>query len=318
MISAERAAGSHAPELGVQGLARYVAEAQNPRPDTYRAAHSCLLGALANALSALRCPDCLRLAGPVVPGATMVHGARLPGTSIELDPVAAAFGLGVMLRWPDAAEAAVAGSWGHPCDCLGALLAAADYSSRRAHHEARRPLTMHDLLDAMIKACEIQGMSAPGLDHLSRVRIASAALVTPLLGGTGLDVEHAIGNACAEPAASGAAQGAAAGGRWALGDATSRGLRMALLALAGESLGPLPVAAVPRPERPPAAHCMDGIVVRLGAISGAARPEARFDAAVGAHYGPRQSALIRARLTEPQRVASMPVHEFIAALVRNH
>jgi len=315
--SAERQPLENPPELGVQGLARYVADAQIPA-ESYGAAHACLLGALANALSALRRPECLRLAGPVVPGATMVHGARLPGTSIELDPVAAAFGLGVMLRWPDAADASVAGSWGHPGDCLGALLAAADYASRRAHHEARRPLIIHDLLGAMIKACEIQGMSAPGLDHLCRVRIASAAVVTSLLGGRGCDVERAIGNACAQAAASGADNGAAARGRWALGDATSRGLRMALLALAGESAGPPPAAAVPRPERPPAAHRMDGIGLCLGALSGPARPEARFDAAVGAHYGPRQSALIRARLAEPLRVARMPVHEFVAALVRNN
>lgn len=318
MSSAESAARETAPEPGVEGLVHYVAAAQMPCPDTYRAAHACLLGALANALAALRRPECLRLIGPVVPGATMVHGARLPGTSIELDPVAAAFGLGVMLRWPDAAEASVAGSWGHPCDCLGALLAAADYASRRAHHEARRPLTMQDLLGAMIKACEIQGMSAAGLDHLSRVRIASAALVTPLLGGTGLDVERAIHNACAGPAAGAAGNAAAVRGRWALGDAASRGLRLALLALAGESAGPPDAAAVPRPDRPPAAHCMDGVVVSLGALSGPARPEARFDAAIGAHYGPRQTALIRARLAEPRRVASMPVHEFIAVLVRNN
>jgi len=94
LSSAERQPLENPPELGVQGLARYVADAQIPA-ESYGAAHACLLGALANALSALRRPECLRLAGPVVPGATMVHGARLPGTSIELDPVAAAFGLAV-------------------------------------------------------------------------------------------------------------------------------------------------------------------------------------------------------------------------------
>ncbi len=309
---------------GVHAVAAYVVEAGTASRATHQAAYRCLLDSLATALTALSRPECRRLIGPVVPGATMIQGSRLPGTSIELDPVAAAFSLGVLLRWPHGEEPA-ASAWGHPGDALGAILAAADYAARKAHNEARRPVTVRDLQDAMIKASEIQAAWVADLDLASRVRIASAAIVTPLFGGGRAAIERAVRDAVSEAAA--IAGDASRRSRFVLGDAASRGLRLALRALADESAEapstPVPSTRLPTapgpspPDRPLATHCMDAVGLRLGALDGAARPEARFDAAVGAHFGARQRALIRARFAEPDCVAAMPVNEFIAALVCN-
>ncbi len=154
-------------------------------------------------LLALSYPACTKLLGPVVPGATMPGvGARVPGTSFELDPVQAAFNIGAMVRWLDFNDTWLAAEWGHPSDNLGAILAVADYLSRRAVREGERPLTMRDVLLAMIQAHEIQGVLAlengfnrVGLDHVLLVRIASTAVATRLLGGTREDLLNALSNA---------------------------------------------------------------------------------------------------------------------------
>ena len=203
-------------------------------------ARLCLMDTLGCGLLALSYPACTKLLGPVVPGATMPGtGARVPGTSFELDPIQAAFNIGAAVRWLDFNDTWLAAEWGHPSDNLGAILAVADYLSRRGEN-----LTMHDVLVAMIQAHEIQGVLAlenafnrVGLDHVLLVRIASTAVATRLLGGTRTDLLNALSNAWIDGGALRTYRHAPNTGSrksWAAGDATSRAVRHALFALKGE------------------------------------------------------------------------------------
>jgi 2-methylcitrate dehydratase len=199
---------------------------------------------LACGFQALKYPACTKLLGPVVPGATMPGGARVPGTSYELDPVMAAFNIGAMVRWLDFNDTWLAAEWGHPSDNLGAILAATDYLARQHALHGRRTLTVRDVLTAMIKAHEIQGVLAlqnsfnrVGLDHVLLVRIASTAVATTILGGTREQVINAISNAWIDGGALRTYRHAPNTGSrksWAAGDATSRAVRHALIALTGE------------------------------------------------------------------------------------
>jgi 2-methylcitrate dehydratase len=202
------------------------------------------MDSLACAFLALGHPACTKLLGPVVPGATMIGGARVPGTSCELDPVKAAFDLGTAIRWLDFNDTWLAAEWGHPSDNLGGILAAADWCSRRRMAHGEAPLRVRDVLTAMIKAHEIQGVLALqnslnrlGYDHVLYVRVATAAVVTALLGGGASQVVDAVSNAFLDGGALRTYRHAPNTGSrksWAAGDATSRGVRLALLALAGE------------------------------------------------------------------------------------
>src|SRR5262245_63533885 len=179
--------------------------------------------------------------GPVVPGATMNGGARVPGTSYELDPVQAAFNIGAMVRWLDFNDTWLAAEWGHPSDNLGAILALADYQARRT---GARDWTMRRVLEGMIKAYEIQGVLAlnhafnrVGLDHVLLVRIASTAVATWLLGGSRQEVVNALSNAFLDGGALRAYRHSPNTGSrksWAAGDATSRAVWHALMSLRGE------------------------------------------------------------------------------------
>jgi 2-methylcitrate dehydratase len=205
----------------------------------YETAGYCLMDTLACGFQALKYPACTKLMGPVVPGATLTGGARVPGTSYELDPVNAAFNIGAMIRWLDFNDTWLAAEWGHPSDNLGGILAIADYLSRSG-----RPLSVHDVLTAMIKAHEIQGVLAlensfnrVGLDHVLLVRVASTAVVTALLGGNRDQVINAVSNAWIDGGALRTYRHAPNTGSrksWAAGDATSRAVRLALFALKGE------------------------------------------------------------------------------------
>jgi 2-methylcitrate dehydratase len=208
------------------------------------------MDSLACAFQALDHPACTKLLGPVVPGAEMPGGARVPGSSWELDPVTAAFNIGAMVRWLDFNDTWLAAEWGHPSDNLGAILAVADYtcrqSGRRAHGSAWacEPLTMRDVLAAMIKAHEIQGVLAlensfnrVGLDHVLLVRIASTAVAASLLGADRRQTVNALSNAWLDGGALRTYRHAPNTGSrksWAAGDATSRAVRHALMALTGE------------------------------------------------------------------------------------
>ncbi|HSN16760.1 MAG TPA: bifunctional 2-methylcitrate dehydratase/aconitate hydratase, partial [Gammaproteobacteria bacterium] len=177
-------------------------------------------------------------------GVTLPGGARVPGTSFELDPVQAAFNIGAMVRWLDFNDTWLAAEWGHPSDNLGGILAVADYVSRRNIAEGKKPLTIKDVLTAMIKAHEIQGVLAlensynrVGLDHVLLVRVASTAVVTHMLGGSRQDVVNAVSNAWIDGGALRTYRHAPNTGSrksWAAGDATSRAVRHGLMALKGE------------------------------------------------------------------------------------
>jgi 2-methylcitrate dehydratase len=199
---------------------------------------------LACGFQALKYPACTKLMGPVVPGATMPGGARVPGTSYELDPVQAAFNIGAMIRWLDFNDTWLAAEWGHPSDNLGGILAVADYLSRRNVAQGKPGLKVKDVLTAMIKAHEIQGVTAlensfnrVGLDHVLLVRLASTAVTTVMLGGTREQVINAVSNAWIDGGALRTYRHAPNTGSrksWAAGDATSRAVRHALIALTGE------------------------------------------------------------------------------------
>src|SRR5438067_6751166 len=195
-------------------------------------------------LLALRYPECTKHLGPVVPGAELSDGARVPGTDWQLEPVHAAFNIGAMIRWLDFNDTWLAAEWGHPSDNLGGILAVADYLARNAIMSGKTPLRVREVLTAMIKAHEIQGVLAlensfnrVGLDHVVLVRVASTAVVTSLLGGSLEQVVSALSNAWIDGGALRAYRHAPNTGSrksWAAGDATSRAVRHALIALAGE------------------------------------------------------------------------------------
>ncbi|MES1192080.1 MAG: bifunctional 2-methylcitrate dehydratase/aconitate hydratase [Steroidobacter sp.] len=227
------------PDKLLVDLAEYVLNYQINSDAAYETAYYCLMDTLACGLQALKYPACTRLLGPIVPGATMKNGARVPGTHYELDPVNAAFNIGAMIRWLDFNDTWLAAEWGHPSDNLGAILAVADYLSRNG-----KSFSVHDVLIAMIKAHEIQGVLAlensfnrVGLDHVLLVRVASTAVATAMLGGTREQVINAISNAWIDGGALRTYRHAPNTGSrksWAAGDATSRAVRHALFALKDE------------------------------------------------------------------------------------
>jgi 2-methylcitrate dehydratase len=231
-------------DLLLQEIADYVLDAQIESAEAWQTARYCLCDALGCALLALGYPACNKLIGPVVPGAILPGGARVPGTGCELDPVQAAFCIGAAVRWLDFNDTWLAAEWGHPSDNLGAILAVADYRSRLAAWEGRQGPTMRTVLEALIKVYEIQGVLALehafnrlGLDHVLLVRIASTAVATVLLGGTRQEVINALSNAFIDGGALRSYRHAPNTGSrksWAAGDATSRAVRLALLARQGE------------------------------------------------------------------------------------
>jgi 2-methylcitrate dehydratase len=228
----------------LQEIADYILTTRIESGEAWQTARYCLLDALGCGLLALGYPACARLIGPVVPEATVPGGARVPGTRFELDPVQAAFCIGAMVRWLDFNDTWLAAEWGHPSDNLGGILAVADYLGRRAVREARDTLTIRSVLEALIKAYEIQGVLAlnhsfnrVGLDHVLLVRIASTAVVTGMLGGARAEVVNAVSNAFIDGGALRTYRHAPNTGSrksWAAGDATSRAVRLALLARLGE------------------------------------------------------------------------------------
>lgn len=232
------------PDEVLTAIADYALSYRISSDVAYETAYHCLMDTLACGFQALQYPACTKLLGPVVPGATMPGGSRIPGTSYELDPVQAAFNIGAMIRWLDFNDTWLAAEWGHPSDNLGGILAVADYLSRRNALQGKSSMTVQDLLTSMIKAHEIQGVMAlensfnrVGLDHVLLVRVASTAVVTVMLGGTREQVINAVSNAWIDGGALRAYRHAPNTGSrksWAAGDATSRGVRHALMALAGE------------------------------------------------------------------------------------
>jgi 2-methylcitrate dehydratase len=221
-------------------IADYTANYVPESKEAIETARYCFMDALGCALLALRFPECTKLLGPIVPGAVLNNGARVPGTNWQLEPVQAAFNIGAMIRWLDFNDTWLAAEWGHPSDNLGGILALADYLSRTK----QKPLTIGDVLHAMIKAHEIQGVLAlensfnrVGLDHVLLVRIATAAVAAALLGGEQDQIFSAIANAWTDGGSLRVYRHAPNTGSrksWAAGDATSRGVRLAFMAMQGE------------------------------------------------------------------------------------
>jgi 2-methylcitrate dehydratase len=210
----------------------------------YTTARYCLIDTLGCGLEALEYPACTKLLGPIVPGTVVPNGARVPGTSFQLDPVQAAFNIGAMIRWLDFNDTWLAAEWGHPSDNLGGILATADWLSRESIASGLPPLTMRNVLTAMIKAHEIQGCIAlensfnkVGLDHVVLVKIASTAVVCQLLDLTRDQTINALSLAWVDGQSLRTYRHAPNTGSrksWAAGDATSRAVRLALMARAGE------------------------------------------------------------------------------------
>ena len=239
-----RSAERPAPDRVLADIASYARDSRIASDVAFETARYCLMDTLACGFQALSFPACTRMLGPVVPGATMAGGARVPGTSYELDPVQAAFNIGAMIRWLDFNDTWLAAEWGHPSDNLGGILAVADWQARKAVPEGRKAPTVRDVLTAMIKAHEIQGVTAlenaynrVGLDHVILVRVATTAVTTVMLGGSLEQVINAVSNAWIDGGALRTYRHAPNTGSrksWAAGDATSRGVRHALIALRGE------------------------------------------------------------------------------------
>jgi len=232
------------PDKVLTDIADYVAGYAISSKEAYNTARLCLMDTLGCGLEALEYPACTKLLGPIVPGSTVPDGAKVPGTPYQLDPVLAAFNIGTMIRWLDFNDTWLAAEWGHPSDNLGGILATADWLSRTRLAQGRKPLLMRDVLTGMIKAHEIQGVIAlensfnrVGLDHVLLVKVASTAVVTQMLGGTREEIINALSNAWIDGQSLRTYRHTPNTGSrksWAAGDATSRAVRLALMALKGE------------------------------------------------------------------------------------
>ena len=232
------------PDQVLADIADYVVSYEINSSLAYETARNCLIDTLGCGLEALEYPACKKLLGPIVPGTVVINGARVPGTRFQLDPVQAAFNIGAMIRWLDFNDTWLAAEWGHPSDNLGGILAAADWLSREAVAAGKRPLLMKDVLTAMIKAHEIQGCIAlensfnqVGLDHVVLVKVASTAVVAQMLGLTRDEIINAVSLAWVDGQALRTYRHAPNTGSrksWAAGDATSRAVRLALIAKTGE------------------------------------------------------------------------------------
>ena len=233
-----------APDQVLADIADYALSYTITSDLAYTTAQHCLIDTLGCGLEALEYPACTKLLGPIVPGTVVPNGARVPGTNFVLDPVQAAFNIGAIIRWLDFNDTWLAAEWGHPSDNLGAILAVADWLSQTAIAEGRPPIKMRDVLTAMIKAHEIQGCIAlensfnkVGLDHVVLVKVASTAVVCQLLGLTRDQTINAVSNAWVDGQSLRTYRHAPNTGSrksWAAGDATSRAVRLALMARAGE------------------------------------------------------------------------------------
>jgi 2-methylcitrate dehydratase len=232
------------PDKVLTDIADYVTGYRIRSREAYNTARLCLMDTLGCGFEALSYPACTKLLGPIVAGTIVPNGARVPGTPYVLDPVTAAFNIGCMIRWLDFNDTWLAAEWGHPSDNLGGILAAADFVSRQNIAAGREPLNMRDVLTAMIKAHEIQGVIAlensfnrVGLDHVVLVKVASTAVVSYLLGCTYDEIVNAVSNAWIDGQPLRTYRHAPNTGSrksWAAGDATSRAVRLALMALKGE------------------------------------------------------------------------------------
>lgn len=232
------------PDQVIVDIAKYVNEYEINSDEALDTARYCLMDTLGCGLEALSYSACTKLLGPIVPGTIVPNGAKVPGTNYQLDPINAAFNIGAMIRWLDFNDTWLAAEWGHPSDNLGGILAVADWLSRTRIAEGQPPLLMKDVLIAMVKAHEIQGVIAlensfnrVGLDHVLLVKVASTGVVAKMLGATYEQIIDAVSNAWLDGQSLRTYRHAPNTGSrksWAAGDATSRAVRLALMVMKGE------------------------------------------------------------------------------------
>lgn len=278
-------------------------------PAAYEVACCALMDGLAAAFQALQHPACVGLLGPVVPGATMTFGARVPGTSYQLDPVQAAFSFGTIIGWLDQCDTALTTGELNAVHMLGALLPVADYQARKALAEGRAPGSVHDLLTALLDGQARQGGAAGSAQRnvsaarCDAVRAACAATVAAMLGATQSQLTTALGHAARETSAASTNE---TPHRWWLGDASSRGVRIAMIALAESPVDPVPPSTVP------AARSL--LSVSPAAVK---RIRERFCTSVIAHFPAVQATRITALFTDFERLRSLPINELVSLTVRN-
>ena len=235
--------GGIAPDRVLLEIADYVAYYTVASARAFETARYCLIDSLGCAFEALEHPECTKLLGPAAPGAVVPHGARVPGTQFQLDPATAAFNTGCLVRWLDFNDTWVAAQTTHPSDDVGAILAVADHLSRVRAASGERALTMDAVLESMIKAHEVQGalgmenaLSSYGIDHVLLLKVACAAVLTRLLGGSRDEIVNAVSLAFFEPSLALHRYGSNTGPRkgWAAADAASQAIRFASMAVKGE------------------------------------------------------------------------------------
>jgi 2-methylcitrate dehydratase len=322
--AAAPSAARPAPDQVLVDIADYVANFTIESDEAYRTAHYDLLDTLGCGFEALSYPACTKLLGPIVPGTVVPHGARVPGTAYQLDPVQAAFNLGAMIRWLDFNDTWLAAEWGHPSDNLGGILMTADWLSRNALAQGRAPLCVRDVLTAMIKAHEIQGVIAlensfnrVGLDHVVLVKVATTAVVARMLGLSRDEIVAALSLAFVDGQSLRTYRHAPNTGSrksWAAGDATSRGVRLALIAKTGEMGYPSVLTAKTwgfydvlfkgRPfrfQRPYGSYVMENVLFKISF-------PAEFHAQTAVEAAMQLHPLVRDRLFQIRRI-TIRTHE---------
>jgi 2-methylcitrate dehydratase len=324
-----------APGIALQDIAQYVREFTPTSEAAYGGARLVLRDALGRAFRALQSPECRPFIGPIVHGATMPGGARVPGTSFELDPVQAAFNLGILFGTGEP-EAGSAADRDRPADALAPILALSDYLARRARMEGRRPATVRELLAALVKACEIRGalaFSPPALQaseqRATAARAAAAAVAAGLLGGSTAQIVGALGSAIEHDGPTPRGGPAAPRALYAAADVASRGVQFALLAMKPAASD----SAAPGPPRRPRTGLLSGhraVQLRrpLGShvIESLARevygaPQSligqRFAGSVAAHFPAHRVPAILGLFARPDELDALAVNEFVAQLVTN-
>ena len=312
------------PDKVIVDIADYALKYDIKSAEAYNTARLCLMDTLGCGLEALEYPACTKLLGPIVPGTVVPHGAKVPGTPYQLDPVQAAFNLGAMIRWLDFNDTWLAAEWGHPSDNLGGILMTADWLSRTAIAQGRAPLRMGDVLTAMIEAHEIQGVIAlensfnrVGLDHVVLVKLATTAVVSQMLGLSRDEIVNALSLVFVDGQSLRTYRHAPNTGSrksWAAGDATSRGVRLALIAKTGEMGYPSALTAKTwgfydvlfkgqpfRFQRPYGSYVMEHVLFKISF-------PAEFHAQTAVEAAMQLHPLVRDRLPQVRRI-TIRTHE---------
>lgn len=241
------------PDKVLVEIAQYVDRYAVKSKLAWETARLTLIDTLGCGFEALSYPACTKLLGPIVPGTIVPNGARVPGTPYVLDPERAALNTGALFRWLDFNDAFYGATVIHPSDTYGGIVPIADWVSRTRVARRKEPLLMRDVLEAGIKAYEVMGGLAiengftdVGLDHTILVKIGVTPVVTRLLGGTREEIVNALSNAWLDGHALAAFRRKPNTGSrksWAAGDAASRGVRLALMAVKGEMGYPAALSA---------------------------------------------------------------------------